>query len=150
MQGAARHRSRSITPKLIAMFYEQIWNAGDLRAASDLLTPDFSFRSSLGSEMRGCDAFTDYVRSIRSALSEYRCDISECLAEGDRAFAKVVFSGRHVGVFRGYPPTGKRISWVGAALFRFRGELISSLWVLGDVAALDATLRENQGGVSDR
>src|SRR5262245_31424880 len=97
-----------------------------------------------------CEAFTDYVRSIRSALSEYRCEISECLAEGDRAFAKVVFSVRHVGVFRGYPPTGKRISWVGAALFRFRGELISSLWALGDVAALDATLRENQGGLTDR
>jgi steroid delta-isomerase-like uncharacterized protein len=138
------------TPTPVATFYERIWNAGDLRTASDLLTPDFSFRSSLGPEMQGRDAFIDYVRSIRSALSDYRCDISECVAEGEQAFARVLFSGRHVGVFRGYRPTGKLVSWVGAALFRFRGERISSLWVLGDVAALDAALRENQSGPTNQ
>ena len=138
------------TPKPVATFYERIWNAGDLQSASGLLTPDFSFRSSLGTEMRGRGAFTDYVRSIRSALSDYRCDISECVSEGEQAFAKVVFSGRHIGVLRGYQPTGKVVSWVGAALFRFRGELISSLWVLGDLAGLDAALRENQSGLTSR
>ena len=138
------------TPKPVATFYEQIWNAGDLQSASGLLTPDFSFRRSLGTEMRGPGAFTDYVQSIRSVLSDYRCDISECVSEGEQAFAKVVFSGRHIGVFRGYQPTGKVVSWVGAALFRFRGELISSLWVLGNLAGLDAALRENQSGLTSR
>jgi steroid delta-isomerase-like uncharacterized protein len=130
----------------VAAFYERIWNAGDLGAASDLLTPDFSFRGSLGSEMQGRDAFLDYVRSIRGALADYRCDLSDCVAEGDQAFAKLIFSGRHVGLFRGYAPTGKTVSWLGAALFRFRSERIASVWVLGDVAGLDAALRENQGG----
>jgi steroid delta-isomerase-like uncharacterized protein len=135
------------TPKPVAQFYERLWNAGELQAAADLLTTDFSFRGSLGTETRGRDAFADYVRSIRSALSDYRCDVSECVAEGEQAFAQVVFSGRHVGVFRGYPPTGKLVSWVGAALFRFRGERISSVWVLGDLAALDAALEKNQSGL---
>jgi steroid delta-isomerase-like uncharacterized protein len=138
------------TPTAVATFYGRIWNAGDLGAVSDLLTPDFSFRGSLGTEMRGRDAFTDYVRSIRSALSDYRCDVSECVAEGEQAFARVTFSGRHVGVFRGFQPTGKLVSWVGAALFRFRGGQISSLWVLGDVAGLDAALRENESGPGSR
>ena len=132
------------TPKPVMTFYERIWNAGDLRAVSVLLTPDFSFRSSLGTEMRGRDAFAEYVRSIRAALSEYRCEILECVTEEDQAFAKMLFSGRHVGLFRGYQPTGKLISWQGAALFRFRGAVISSLWVLGDVAALEAALEENK------
>jgi predicted ester cyclase len=132
------------TPKPVALFYERIWNAGDLGVTSELLTSDFSFRGSLGTELRGRAAFKDYVRSIRSALSDYRCDISDCVSEGDQAFARVVFSGRHTGVFRGYEPTGKLVSWVGAALFRFRGELIASVWVLGDVAGLDAVLRENR------
>ena len=138
------------TPKLVSGFYEQIWNAGDLRAAAVLLAPDFSFRSSLGTEMRGREAFVDYVRSIRTALSDYRCDISECVAEGEQAFAKMVFSGRHVGLFRGYEPTGQLVSWLGAALFRFRGERIASLWVLGDVAALDAALEANRSNLTKR
>jgi len=130
-------------PQPVATFYEQIWNAGDVRAVPALLTADFAFRSSLGTEMQGREAFADYVRSIRTALSDYRCDILECVAEGEQAFAKMLFSGRHVGVLRGYPPTGRLVSWHGAALFRFRGQLISSLWVLGDVAALDAALKAN-------
>jgi predicted ester cyclase len=60
----------------------------------------------------------------------------------------MLFSGRHIGVFRGHEPTGREISWVGAALFRLRGERIASVWVLGDVAALDAMLRENERGVT--
>jgi hypothetical protein len=34
------------TPKLVAAFYERIWNKGDLNAAAELLARDFSFRGS--------------------------------------------------------------------------------------------------------
>jgi predicted ester cyclase len=106
----------------------------------------FTFRGSLGDELTGRDAFGGYVRSLHSALADYRCEIEECVAEGDKAFARMRFSGRHVGVFRGEPPTGKPVSWAGAALFDLRGERIASLWVLGDLAALDANLRANRTG----
>jgi steroid delta-isomerase-like uncharacterized protein len=134
------------TPKPVVTFYERIWNAGELPVVAELLTPDFSFRSSLGNEMRGQEAFSDYVRSIRAALLDYRCDVLECVAEGERAFARMRFGGRHVGVLRGFPPSGRVVSWEGAALFQFRGERISSLWVLGDVAALDRALKGTSGG----
>jgi steroid delta-isomerase-like uncharacterized protein len=130
------------TPHLVRAFYERIWNAGDLGAADRLLADGLSFRGSLGVELRGREAFLDYVRSIRSALSDYRCEIVECVAEGDRAFAQMRFSGRHAAPFRGYPPTGQQISWAGAALFRFEEGVISRVWVLGDLAGLDALLAE--------
>lgn len=132
------------TPNLVEAFYQRIWNAGDLGAASDLLTGDFSFRGSLGAELWGRDAFSGYVRSVREALAEYRCDILECVSEGDQAFAQMLFSGRHVGPFFGYQPTGKSVHWHGAALFRFEGQAISRLWVLGDLAGLEAVLKANQ------
>lgn len=132
------------TPNLVEAFYQRIWNVGDLQAASELLTTDFSFRGSLGTELRGQDAFKSYVRSIRSALAEYRCEILECVTERDRAFAQMRFSGRHVGVFLGYDPTGKAVHWHGAALFRFKGDAISELWVLGDLVGLEAILKANQ------
>ena len=132
------------TPKLVEAFYERIWNAGDLRAVADLLTEDFSFRGSLGAELRGRESFEDYVRSVRAALANYRCEILTCVAEAEQAFAKMHFSGMHVAPFRGYPETGKPIHWLGAALFRFKGQAIAELWVLGDLAGLDAALRDNQ------
>ena len=89
-------------PKLVRDFYDRIWNEGDLEAVSDLLTKDFLFRGSLGSERHGRKGFTDYVQSVRGALSNYHCEILECVTEGERAFAKMCFSGRHVAEFRGF------------------------------------------------
>ena len=134
------------TPRLVEEFYARIWNTGDLSAASDLLSEDFRFRGSLGNETRGPEAFKDYVRSVHTALGSFRCEILECVAEGNQAFAKMRFSGVHVGRFRGYLPTGKPVTWLGAALFRFERETIVELWVLGDVASLDAMLMNNREG----
>ena len=99
------------------------------------------FRGSLGDELQGRDAFADYVRAVHRALADYRCEIEECVAEGERAFAKLSFSGRHAGVLRGRLPTGRRVAWPAAALFTLRNEQIARLWVLGDLTALDAGLR---------
>ena len=133
------------TPSLVASFYEQIWNAGDLAAIPTLLAAEISFRGSLGSEMRGHQAFRDYVCSVRASLSNYRCEILDCVSEGDDAFARIRFSGLHTGVFRGFQPTSKQVNWLGAALFHFEHGVISHLWVLGDLTSLDHDLTANQG-----
>ncbi|MDF2628422.1 MAG: hypothetical protein K0R39_2253 [Symbiobacteriaceae bacterium] len=133
------------TPHLVGAFYERIWNTGDLTAVPQLLAEGFTFRGSLGSVMTGREAFIAYVLGVRTALANYRCDILTCVAEGDRAFAQMRFSGTHVAPFRGWPPTGKPVQWLGAALFRFEGGQIADLWVLGDLAGLDEALRANQG-----
>lgn len=130
-------------PQVVARFYEDIWEKGDLEAASRLVSEDFAFRGSLGVEVRGRDRFLEYVRAVRAAVGDYRCEILACVAEGNHAFAKVRFSGIHAGVLRGYPPTGKHIAWIGAALFRFDGYVIAELWVLGDLAGLDTVLAAN-------
>ena len=130
-------------PRIVTQFYERIWNAGDLSAIAELLAEDFEFRGSLGTEMRGREAFESYVRSVREALDDYRCEILDCVTEGDGAFARMRFSGIHRAVFRGRRPTGKLVHWDGAALFRFADGRIKSLWVLGDLAGLDALLSSN-------
>jgi predicted ester cyclase len=134
------------TPQLVKAFYEDIWNAGRLDVADELLSEDFLFRGSLDSERRGRAEFLDYVRSIRDALSNYRCEALECVAESDKAFAKMRFSGVHTAEFRGYSPTMLPIHWLGAALFRFEEDAIAELWVLGDLAGLDALLQKNCDG----
>jgi predicted ester cyclase len=130
-------------PPLVTSFYDRLWNAGDEAAVPDLLALDFSFRGSLGAELKGHAAFWDYVCGVRTALAHYRCDILECVSEGHQAFAKMRFSGTHVSVFRGHRPTGLPIRWEGAALFHFEAGRIRELWVLGDLAGLDALLKSN-------
>jgi steroid delta-isomerase-like uncharacterized protein len=133
------------TPTLVSDFYRRIWNAGDQSAVGELLSEDFVFRGSLGAEMKGQARFWDYVCEVRSALADYRCDVLECVSEGQLAFAKMRFAGTHVGEFRGHRPSGLPVQWHGAALFRFEDGHIGELWVLGDLVGLDAMLRSNAG-----
>jgi predicted ester cyclase len=130
-------------PPLVTAFYDRIWNAGDLAAIDEILADDFVFRGSLGAEMRGRTAFGNYVRMVRTALADYRCDILECVTQEQQAFAKMRFSGIHVETFMGYAPTWDLIVWLGAALFRMQGLVIAELWVLGDLMSLEADLKKN-------
>jgi steroid delta-isomerase-like uncharacterized protein len=141
--GPRDEKSLMSTPALVQSFYDRIWNAGDETAATTLLARDFAFRGSLGATTEGREPFLAYVRSVRSSLARYHCEILTCVTEGDRAFAHMKFSGSHVAPFRGYPPTGKLVHWHGAALFSFHAGLISELWVLGDLASLDELLSTN-------
>jgi predicted ester cyclase len=130
------------TPSLVEHFYADIWNAGDEDVAR-LLAADFVFRGSLGTPAHGHGEFLAYVRSIRTSLANYHCEILECVTEPPKAFARMRFSGVQVAPFRSFAPTGMKVEWDGAALFTFRNDLISELWVLGDLANLDASLQKN-------
>jgi predicted ester cyclase len=129
---------------VVESFYKYIWNLHDKTKIPILLREDFTFRGSLGQVKTGHDGFGAYVDFVHAALAEYQCDILELVTEPPRAFAKMRFSGIHQGEFFGYPPTGKKVEWAGAALFTFSDGQVSDLWVLGDVHGLLQCLEQNK------
>ena len=66
------------------------------------------------------------------------------MAEGDKVFAKLRFGGVHRGRFMGFEASGELLEWNGCALFTFQGELISDVWVLGDLKSLEDQLERNR------
>lgn len=127
----------------VRRFYHEIWNIPDVSVVSEVLHPDITFRGSLGPIKKGHAEFIDYLSSVTTSLAEYRCDIEELVEEGDRVVARMTFSGIHVAPFLGFEATGKRVSWAGAAFFRFENNLVKDLWVLGDLYGLHAELNDN-------
>jgi predicted ester cyclase len=125
----------------VRKFYDVLWNERDVSSIPSVLHPDVTFRGSLGHEKRGHAGFTEYVDMVHGALGQYRCVVEELLEEADKVFAKMTFSGVHRGVLLGYPPTQRRVSWNGCALFTFQGERIVDVWVLGDLKGLEAQLQ---------
>jgi predicted ester cyclase len=129
-------------------FYEEVWNRRNKARVPSLCHQGFTFRGSLGPEKRGYAEFCDYVDAVTAALEHYVCTVQALVVEADKAFAKVLFCGLHRAEFLGFPPTGKRVSWMGAALFTFVGEKISDLWVLGDLDGLRRQLAEHAASAS--
>ena len=51
------------------------------------------------------------------------------------------FGGRHVAPLLGVPASGREVTWTGAAFFAARANLLTEIWVLGDLAALKDQLQ---------
>ena len=105
-------------------------------AAREILDPGFRFRGSLGVTADDVDGFLAYVRAIRTALADYRCIIDDLIESGDRAAARITFTGVHRSELLGVAATGRTVSWSGAAFFTVADGRIAGLWVLGDLDGL--------------
>ena len=127
--------------ELVQLFYKKFWNEVDLGLVAEILHSDVTFRGSVGVGASGREEVCDYVRMVTTALSDYRCDVEQLIVEGTSAAARVRFSGVHTGDFLGFPPTGRRVEWVGAAFFVENENRLRDIWVLGDLDSLRAQLR---------
>ena len=128
----------------VRRFYAVLWEAHDKTAIPSILHEDLSFRGSLGQLKHGHSGFVEYLDMVHKAFRDYRCSVEELVAEGDKVFAKMTFGGIHQGKFMGHEASGKSLEWNGCALFTFQGDLISDIWVLGDLKSLEDQLERNE------
>jgi predicted ester cyclase len=117
-----------------------MWNRWDETLFERLLDPDIELRGSLGQTRRGFAGIAAYMQFVRAAFPDFQNELELMVEEGDAVFARLRYTGTHRGAIFGVAPTGRRIEYAGAALFRFRGGRISSVWVLGDVDGLKQQL----------
>ena len=130
---------------LINAWYSRMWNRWDKSAFSDLLCPDISLRGSLGVTVNGYDGVSAYMNQVRGAFPDFHNTVEEIISEGPAAFARLTYSGTHKGEVLGFPPTGRSITYAGAAVFRFRDGKICQVWVLGDLYNLTKQLQPSGG-----
>ena len=121
---------------LVQRYYKEMWNTWNFALADELLSAEISFRGSLGTELRGRSAFCEYMRRTRNAFPDFHNKIEQLIAEGDRVAARLQYTGTHRGEIFGVQPSGKSISYVGAAFFRIAGNRVTEGWVLGDLVSL--------------
>lgn len=127
-------RSRQL--ELVRRFYEDMWNRFDTSVFPELLDPEITFRGSLGQEKRGYDGLSDYIALIQGAFPDFHNRVLDVVADENRVFARLLYSGTHEGEVFGIQAPGRQFEYSGAALFKFREGRISDVWVLGDIHGL--------------
>lgn len=122
----------------VRRFFDHLWNRWELSVADEILTENLTFRGSLGNTLQGRAAFKGYVEMVRMAFPDWYNQIDELIVgdDGSTVVARMTYRGTHRGTLRGVPPTGRPVSYVGVAIFRFTGDLISEGWVVGDTQEL--------------
>lgn len=126
---------------LVGRFYADLWNRWDDAAVDEVLAEDFSFRGSMGTETRGRDGWRAYRDAIRAGSPDFRNEVTDLVASGDRAAARLTYTGHHTGPLAGIAATGRRFEYAGAAFFSSREGWLTAAWVLGDLDGLRRQLR---------
>lgn len=122
--------------RLIRRYYDELWNQWKLDLIDEILAEDITFRGSLGLSVKGRDGFRAYLGVVRAAFPDFHNTIEEIIAEGDRVVARLTYRGTHEGRLFGYEPTGRSVTYAGAAIFLVDGCWIADGWVLGDTLNL--------------
>lgn len=117
---------------VVERFYYELWNEWNFAVADEIVSPHVHFRGSLGSTLEGLEDFKGYVATVRDAFPDWYNRIDELITSGDKVVTRMTWSGTHLGRLLDIEPTGKRVEYVGAAIFRLSHAKIEDAWVVGD------------------
>lgn len=111
--------------EVVRSLYEVSLNTGDVDSLDRWIAPDFVGPAGDA----GPAAFARTVVELRTAFPDIRYTVGDVIEEGDRVAIRWTWTGTHAGPFRGFAPTGKRISNPGFAIFHLRDGKIVRSWV---------------------
>lgn len=121
---------------LVRRFYEVLWNRWDDQAVPSVLADGFVFRGSMGTSTVGRDGWRSYRDTVRQGSPDFHNELTAIICEDDRAAARLVCSGHHVGPLLGIPGTDRCFRYDIAAFFKATDGRLTEAWVLGDLDGL--------------
>jgi steroid delta-isomerase-like uncharacterized protein len=91
--------------------YDELFNAGNLDVAHELIAPDAVDHEELPPGLSGTipEQLQQFVSLYRSAFPDLHLTVHDMIGEGDRVVARVTITGTHQGEFLGMSATGKPI-----------------------------------------
>ncbi len=109
---------------------EELFNRGNLEAADELFAPDYILHdlASPEGEVHGPEGFKHFVGVFRTAFPNLHVTIEDQIAEGDKMVTRYTVTGNHLGDLMGLPPSGKRVTIVGAGVSRASGGKFVETW----------------------
>lgn len=116
----------------------RIWSTGDEAAIPEVYAEDFVgyWPASSPAPIRaGRAAVRDGLRRVRLGFPDWREDVHDIFAAGDRVASRFVASGVHLGPFGGLEPTGRRVEIQEISTFRIAGGRIVEQWCAYDELA---------------
>ncbi|MEW5871015.1 MAG: ester cyclase family protein [Chloroflexota bacterium] len=106
-------------------------NRQNFAVFDEMFAPDFVSYGGAGfQDLNGAEAFRQLYIQFTGSMPNLTFRVDNLIAEGNLCGVYGTLSGTHKGNFMGFaPPTGKRITWTGTAIFRFNNQgLMDARW----------------------
>ena len=112
-------------------------NAGDIDAFGELLANDFVEHEETPGLAPTKSGVIEFFRMQRAAFPDMRMDVEDAFASGDKAVARLRYTGTNRGAFMGMPATGKDVDVQLIDMFRFDADgLVHEHWGVIDLMAM--------------
>lgn len=116
---------------------EEVFNAGRLEAAGELVTPDYvGYDPAAPEPIKGVEGLKQQVGGYRSAFPNVQLTIEDQIAEGDRVVTRWTARGTHDGELFGISATGKQATVTGMTIDRIVDGRIAESWDQWDALGL--------------
>ncbi|MGO4289529.1 ester cyclase [Chitinophaga sp. RAB17] len=123
----------------IGEFINIIWNQGDTSRLNEFLHPSYTDHSIPATLPGNADGLKQWVTLTHGSFVPETI-IEEQVAEDQKSMIKITMQMKHIGIWRGIPPTGLTVTTKGYRCFRLQDNRIIEHWALIDGAALEQAL----------
>ncbi len=108
--------------------FDEVISRGQVDAADGLIAPDCVDHNPSPGQRQGRSGILEFFGQIRSAFPDWRVQIEDLVAQGDRVVARLTADVTHGGVFFGIAPTGRRVHVRVIDILRFENGRIVERW----------------------
>ena len=114
---------------LIQRFYEEVWGRGNTGVAFEVFADDYvrhDFRAS--DPPSGPAGQKKIADDFRAAFPDLRVEVDVIVGEQDFVVGRWTASGTHLGWWGDLEPTGRRVTFSAANIFRFENGKVAEIW----------------------
>jgi len=110
----------------------EAWNAGDLDRIGEIWSADYVHHDPAEPDVRSLEDYKRYVAYVHAGYPDVHFSAEAMLAEGDKVAARYEMRATDTVGREHRPPTGKRVTITGSAIYRLAGGQIAEMWVNWD------------------
>ena len=121
-------RTTGADRSLARRYFEELFNAGELGVADEILDPQISFVGPITPDgIYGIDAYKRFTLGWYTGFPDRRFELVEEWVDGDRIATLFRITGTHHGEFLGQAGTGNTIDMMCMNIFRLKGGKIGAI-----------------------
>ena len=130
-QAAVEEQNKATVRRLLAEM-----DMGNFDIWDEVTFSEYVYHFPSVSEPRTKEEHKQSNRDFYTAFPDIIHPVEDIFAEGDKVMVRVTNRFTHSSEFRGFPPTGKEITYSAMAIYQFKEGKIIKEWIEADVQGL--------------